>query len=104
MFDTTREELTNTLADYGYLVEDRVSILSVFTDDSQLVAEFHLNDDVVMRGAYLPAWGPWVRPDEIDDVIEFLCSEANMHRTTEELLTALDEAVTDDNEGEDEDY
>ena len=101
MFDTTRDELSNTLADYGYLVEDRVSILSVFTDDSQLVAEFHLNDDVVMRGTYLPAWGSGLTPD---DVIEFLCSEANMHRTTEELLTALDEAVTDDNEGEDEDY
>ena len=101
MFDTTREELTNTLADYGYLVEDRVSILSVFTDDSQLVAEFRVIDDIVMRGTYLPAWGSGLTPD---DVIELLCSEANMHRTTEELLTALDEAVTDDNEGEDEDY
>lgn len=106
MFDTTREELTNTLADYGYLVEDRVSILSVFTDDSQLVAEFHLNDDVVMRGAYLPAWGPWVRPDEIDDVIEFLCSEAILRRVDEEFLVALDDeeflkALDDEDAGED---
>ena len=105
MFDTTRDELSNTLSDYGYLIADRVSMLSVFTEDSQLVAEFHLNDDVVMRGAYLPAWGPWVRPDEIDDVIEFLCSEANMRRATEEFLTALDEMIfSDDDESEDEDY
>ena len=100
MFDTTRDELSNTLSDYGYLIADRVSMLSVFTEDSQLVAEFHLNDDVVMRGAYLPAWGPWVRPDEIDDVIEFLCSEANTRRATEEFLAAFDD-VTDDNESED---
>lgn len=85
MFDMTRDELSNTLADYGYLVADRVSMLSVFTEDSQLVAEFHLNGDVVMRGAYLPAWGPWVRPDEIDDVIEYLAVFANMSAEDDEL-------------------
>ena len=104
MFDTTREELTETLTEYGYLLETRGDRMGVYTEDSQLVAEFHVNGDVVMRGAYLPAWGPWVRPAEIDDVIEFLCSEANMRRATEEFLTAFDETVADDNESEDEDY
>ena len=98
MFDTTRDELSNTLADYGYLVADRGSLLSVFTDDSQFVAEFRIIDDIVMRGTYLPAWGPGLTPD---DIIEFLCSEANMRRATEEFLTAFDEVMADDNEGED---
>lgn len=85
MFDTTREELTETLTEYGYLLETRGDRMGVYTEDSQLVAEFHVNDDVVMRGAYLPAWGPWVRPDEIDDVIEYLAVFANMSAEDDEL-------------------
>ena len=88
MFNMTREELTNTLADYGYLVEDRVTILSVFTDDSQFVAEFRIIDDIVMRGTYLPAWGPGLTPD---DVIELLCNDAVRARETEKLNELLDE-------------
>ena len=77
MFNMTRDELTNTLTEYGYSVIDRGSLLSVFTDDSQLVAEFRIVDDIVMRGTYRAAWGPGLTPD---DVIELLCSEANTRR------------------------
>lgn len=74
MFGMTREDTINTLTEYGYSVEDRGSLLSVFTDDSQFVAEFRLIDDVVMRVTYRPAWGPHVRPDE---VMELLRSDAD---------------------------
>ena len=103
MFDTTRDELSNTLSDYGYLIADRVSILSVFTDDSQLVAEFRVIDDIVMRGTYLPAWGSGLTPD---DVIELLCNDAVRARETEKFNELLDElhfgeAMADNSESED---
>ena len=106
MFNMTREELAETLTEHGYLIANRGGLLGIYTEDSQLVAEFHVNDDVVMRGAYLPAWGAWVRPAEIDDVIEYLCSEAILRRVDEEFLVALDDeeflkALDDEDAGED---
>ena len=100
-FLPTREDMTNTLTDHDYLIDTRESgLYGIYTDESLLVGILAENDEgEIFSGTYLDN-GEWVSASG-DDAIEFLCSEANMRRATEEFLTAFDEVMADDNEGED---
>ena len=105
MFLPTREDMTDTLTEQGYLIDTRESgFYGIYTDESQLVGILAENDEgEIFSGTYLVN-GDWVSASG-DDTIDFLCSEANMRRATEEFLTALDEMIfSDDDESEDEDY
>lgn len=104
MFDTTREELANTLTEYGYLLEPRGDRMEVYTEDLQLIAEFHVNDDVVISGEYLTAY-EWYN-DTPDGAVEYLAILANMDSEDDELadFTMAGDDVENGDEDEDEDY
>ena len=101
-FLPTREDMTDTLTDHGYLIDTRESgLYGIYTDESLLAGILAENDEgEIFSGTYLDN-GEWVSASG-DGTIEFLCSEANMRRATEEFLAAFDEMdISDDNESED---